>query len=267
MSVACPKFNVPSRTTITRDCLKHFLEEKLKLKVYFKNTSQRVCLCLTTDTWTSIQRINYMVLTAHYVNDKWNMQKKIISFVPITSHKGEDIDMSVENCLREWGIDKIFTITVDNASSNYVAISYLTIQLKVWGQSICDNKFLHVRCVAHILNLIVCDGLKDATPSISRVRSLVRWVRQSPSRIKKFEECVEIEKIEKNTSLILDVSTRWNSTYSMLNVAIDFKRAFNRLASKDPLFKLEMESGEWVAYHRKKLGCCESIGDILEVFL
>jgi hypothetical protein len=38
---------------------------------------------------------------------------------------GETIGLVSENCLLEWGIDKLLTVTVDNASSNNVTISYL----------------------------------------------------------------------------------------------------------------------------------------------
>ncbi|KAG8489788.1 hypothetical protein CXB51_017955 [Gossypium anomalum] len=34
------------------------------------------------------------------------------------SHKGESIGIVIEKCLLNWGIDKLFTVTVDNASSN-----------------------------------------------------------------------------------------------------------------------------------------------------
>jgi hypothetical protein len=38
---------------------------------------------------------------------------------------GETIGQVIENCLLEWGIDKLLNITLDNASSNNVTISYL----------------------------------------------------------------------------------------------------------------------------------------------
>lgn len=66
MKVAQPCFHIPSRTTVTRDCFDLFDEEKRKLMAAFKETQQRVSL--TTDTWTSIQRINYMVITAHWID-------------------------------------------------------------------------------------------------------------------------------------------------------------------------------------------------------
>ncbi|TYK08901.1 zinc finger BED domain-containing protein RICESLEEPER 2-like [Cucumis melo var. makuwa] len=61
--VACPKFDPPSRVTIAKDIYQLYLDEKKKLKSFLVCNSQMVCL--TTDTWTSLQNVNYMVLTAH----------------------------------------------------------------------------------------------------------------------------------------------------------------------------------------------------------
>ena len=127
MKVAQPCFHIPSRTTVTRDCFNLFDEEKHKLMVVFKGTKQRVSL--TTDTWTSIQRINYMVITAHWIDKNWTLHKRIINFCPITSHRGEDLGKSISKCLHEWGLHHIFTVTVDNAGSNSVAITELSKQL------------------------------------------------------------------------------------------------------------------------------------------
>ncbi|KAJ4845065.1 hypothetical protein Tsubulata_018280, partial [Turnera subulata] len=79
-----PLFVVPSRTTIARDCFKLYHEERDKVKAILKR--QRVCL--TTDTWTSIQNINYMCLTCHWVDDDWNLNKRILNFCQIPNHKG-----------------------------------------------------------------------------------------------------------------------------------------------------------------------------------
>ncbi|XP_075076959.1 zinc finger BED domain-containing protein DAYSLEEPER-like [Nicotiana tabacum] len=96
-----PLFHIPSRTTMTRDCFEIYHDEKLVLKSIFKESKQRICI--TTDTWTSIQRINYMCVTAHYIDKNWNLHKKILNFCPITSHKGQDLASGVAKCLLEWG--------------------------------------------------------------------------------------------------------------------------------------------------------------------
>ena len=110
-----------------------------------------------------------MCLTAHFIDDDWNVHKKILNFCPVDSHKGKDLGIAIEKCLLDWEIEKVFTVTVDNASSNDVAIRHLRNAINNWGHSVLDGEFLHMRCMAHILNLVVVDGLKHVNPSIIRV--------------------------------------------------------------------------------------------------
>lgn len=123
MSKACPRFDVPSRRTATRACVNVYEAEKEKLKEFFKTSCERVCL--TTDTWTANTQQNYMCDTVHFIDNNWNLHKKVIGFFLVKGHRGEDIGKSLEGCLAEWGIDEVFTITVDNASSNNGAIKYM----------------------------------------------------------------------------------------------------------------------------------------------
>ncbi|KZV45203.1 zinc finger BED domain-containing protein RICESLEEPER 2-like [Dorcoceras hygrometricum] len=134
-----------------------------------------------------------------------------------------------------------FTITIDNASSNDVAINRFRRKMANWDSTILKRDHIHMRCVAHIINLIVVDGLKDISESVTRVRDAVKYVKQSPARLNKFKECAMFEKIESKSSLCLDVSTRWNSTFLMLNVAQKFERAFERFDEEDPYFKLDLQ--------------------------
>ncbi|KAG8634406.1 hypothetical protein MANES_17G029905v8 [Manihot esculenta] len=207
-----PKFRIPSRWTISRDFYDLYLEERKKLKSYFQKCSQRICI--TTDTWTSLQRINYMCITAHYIDDNWILHKKILNFCPIGSHKGDDIGMAIESCLLNWGIKRVFTMTVNNASSNDVAVTYLK------------------------------KKINENIEAVKRVREAVRYVRQSPARLQKFKSCCEMEGIQSKCHLSLDVSTRWNSTYLMLRTAKKFENAFDRFATIDPCFKFDLVSGK-----------------------
>ena len=67
----------------------------------------------------------------------------------------------------------MFTITVDNASSNEVAIDYVKKKTKERDSSMLGGEFMHMRCCAHILNLIVQSGLKSIHESIAKVRNVV----------------------------------------------------------------------------------------------
>ncbi|KAL4279280.1 hypothetical protein GQ457_03G012660 [Hibiscus cannabinus] len=124
---------------------------------------------------------------------------------------------------------KLKDIFIDNASSNDVAIQYLRRRITHWGGSVLDGQFLHMRCAAHILNLVVKDGLKELDLSIARIRGAVRFVRSSPNRLQTFKACMEEENITSKSYVCLDIETRWNSTFLMLETALKFKKAFDNL--------------------------------------
>ena len=163
---------------------------------------------MTTDTWTSIQNLNYMVVTAYFIDGDWTYQKKILNFCPIANHKGDTIGRAVESCLLKWGINRLFTITAENTSSNDVAIDYVKKKTKERYSSILSGEFMHMRYCAHILNLIVQNGLKSIHESIAKVRNAVRYLRVSPARFEKFQECIENEKIKAKCLLSFDVPIR-----------------------------------------------------------
>jgi len=98
-----------------------------------------------------------------------------------------------------------------------------------------------MRYAAHILNLIVKDGLKDLNVSIVKICGAVKYVRSFPSRLQKFKECMEEEMIQSKSLVCLDVETRWNSTFLMLKTIVTFKKAFQNLHSKDITCIRELE--------------------------
>jgi hypothetical protein len=134
------------------------------------------------------------------------------------------------------GISSIFIVTVDNASANDTAIEYLKRRSRDKVGAILDNEFMHMRCCAHILNLIVTDGLKEVSDSIVKVRNAVKYVKSSPSRFDKFKACMETEKIQFKGLLCLDVPTRWNSTYKMLEAAEKCQNALHLMEEEDGYF-------------------------------
>ncbi|XP_031124184.1 zinc finger BED domain-containing protein RICESLEEPER 2-like [Ipomoea triloba] len=107
-------------------------------------------------------------------------------------------------------IDKVFTIIVDNASSNDVATTYLRKKLNNVNGTLLEEKFIHMRCVAHIVNFVVREWLKEVNESIACVRSAV------------------------------STYTRWNSTYLMLKASQKFEKAFERFEEIDHNYRHEV---------------------------
>uniref|UniRef100_A0A803MTI1 BED-type domain-containing protein n=1 Tax=Chenopodium quinoa TaxID=63459 RepID=A0A803MTI1_CHEQI len=73
-----PDFKPVTRNTIKYDVLKMYKREKEKLKAVLGSTCSRIAL--TSDCWTSLTTDGYISLTAHYVDNSWCLQKKILNF-------------------------------------------------------------------------------------------------------------------------------------------------------------------------------------------
>jgi hypothetical protein len=158
------------------------------------------------------------------------------------------------------------TITVDNASANDTSIGYLRRQLS--RTTVANGKYLHMRCAAHIVNLIVHDGLKEVDLSVKRVRAATKYIRNVGSRIAKFKEIVEEEKLTNKPFLKLDVPTRWNSTYLMLKIVIVYEKVFARLADKDMSYVLDLSESRDGVGHPDEFDWqnAKKMADLLEHF-
>ncbi|KAG6694115.1 hypothetical protein I3842_09G034200 [Carya illinoinensis] len=98
MFVVCPKWvEIPSRMTVANDCFNLFMREKNNLR----NALRGQRISLTMDTWTSVQNLNYMCLTAHFIDDDWKLHKKILSFSLVENHKGDTLGKGIEMCLHD----------------------------------------------------------------------------------------------------------------------------------------------------------------------
>ncbi|RYR09074.1 hypothetical protein Ahy_B05g077134 [Arachis hypogaea] len=158
-------FNTFLHITLARDILMLYETKKVQLQKYFSKYGGRVCI--TVDNWSSCQNMAYMCLTVHFIDVDWKLQKRILNFCQVTGHTGE---IMAQNKL-----NKILSLTVDNASSNDVGVMYLKKRLISWKSSVLNGEYLHMRCCAHILNLIVKDGLKDIDDSIAKIRDAVKY--------------------------------------------------------------------------------------------
>jgi len=66
-------------------------------------------------------------------------------------------------------------LTIDNASSNDICVEVLKSQLRLT----CEGDYFHVRCCAHILNLIIKDGLEEVDEAIFKVKEYVKYCKGS----------------------------------------------------------------------------------------
>lgn len=120
-----------------------------------------------------------------------------------------------------------------------------------------DGALFHVRCCAHILNLLVQDGLGKIKDIIYNVRESVKYINFNDSRLKAFCDIVE-QKHLKDRKLIIDCPTRWNSTFQMLSSALKFKIVFPAYKEREPHYGFAPSHEDW-----EKV---EKVCKLLEVF-
>lgn len=196
--------------------------------------------------------IEYMVITCHFVCD-WKLHKRVLSFVSIPpSHSGVAVCEVLNRCLTDWNVaHKFATVTVDNATYSDVAIRKLKDVLSYQKKLPFDGKLFHVCYCAHILNILVKCGLDEIEVIIHNVRETVKHISASKLRLKLFSEVVKSWQLS-GKKLVLDCPTRWNSTYDMLSLALEFKDVFKYYEEKDTSYKNCPMKDDWVKVEK---GC------------
>ncbi|KAL6634304.1 hypothetical protein ACP70R_026975 [Stipagrostis hirtigluma subsp. patula] len=227
------------------DCIRAFKEKRLILQEVLNSANCRISL--TTDTLTLNETTGYMCVTCHFIDNDWKVQKQIIKFFVVQIPcNGVDIFNAVLKCIQDWNIEeKIFGITLVNSAANYTMVDMLKCNLVQKKVLHAEGKFLHTRCAANVINLIVNDGLKLIDPIVGKIRESVKYIQSSQSGMRKFEEIIAQENISCEDWPSLDIPTSWNSTYWLLEKALEFRRVFNSLALQDANYTHAPSFEEW----------------------
>ncbi|XP_071939173.1 zinc finger BED domain-containing protein RICESLEEPER 1-like [Coffea arabica] len=205
-----------------------------------------------------------MAVTGHFVDSDWVLQKRVLNFCNVPPpHTGVIIADALSKCFLEWGIEnKVSTITVDNASYNDVCIRRVKEDFSLRKRLSIGGKIFHVRCCAHILNLLVQDGLNQIVDVIDVVREGIKYLKNSESHLNEFAKIKKQLQLP-SKKLILDCPTRWNSTYLMLASALEFRDVFPRHGDIDPGFMAESMAQKFDKYWGES-NVLMSLGAILD---
>ena len=101
-------------------------------------------------------------------------------------HSAEVICNELYDRLMDWNINrKLSTVIADNCAANDSIIALLLEKLYTNSMIMC-GKFFHMRCCAHILNLIVRDGLSVIQKGVKKIRDSVHYWTATRTRVEKF---------------------------------------------------------------------------------
>ena len=165
--------------------------------------------------WTStINREAFLGLTIHYVDSNWKLQNFLLNIIPFTvSHSGANIARKIMRSLEEFNIsNKIVALMTDNESAMIVCGREIALDM---DDEFSSMIFSHYRCAAHVLNLGVKEGLKLVNDSIKKARKLMNSIKNLTCLCDSLRLLCNLKEM-KYLKPIIDIETRWNSTYYML---------------------------------------------------
>ncbi|KAI2964925.1 hypothetical protein CBS147323_6033 [Aspergillus niger] len=256
------------------------LRRRLRDAVVEQHTSQlndlpegaKVSLAL--DCWTSPFQQAFMAITAYFIDSDWNYRELLLGFEPLHGpHSGSNLSDVLLDLLRDRHlVDRIFTVTTDNATNNDTLIRGLQDVLLATGAINSRDSIIRVPCMAHVIQLCLkqllghikaapkndevstlwsdsqSSFLKDSADcgdvahTLTKVRSLAVFVNASPQRRDAF---IALQPVHDQLFPLQDVQTRWNSTFLMLRRARKLRNCFDQYCTDHDYVQFKISDAEW----------------------
>ncbi|PLW42976.1 hypothetical protein PCASD_04726 [Puccinia coronata f. sp. avenae] len=208
MASAQSSLVIPGRKTLQNDCIGLYNSIK---EIKMAQLTHASYIALTTDLWTSTNLMDYMVV-----------------------------------------LSKLRFITLDNASSNNLAVTrlkqFVTDRTRNANPQLtpANSGYFHVRCLAHVINLVVKEGITKVNNAMHRLRESVLYIHGSAGRLEAFNHALVASSLNpKIRHPSKDVPTRWNASYLMIESSLPCNLAFQNLEMKDEKFQTCPSEADW----------------------
>jgi hypothetical protein len=239
--------------------------------------SARSKIHISCDLWTSSNSLAILGVVAHFVTEDGKLQRCVLALKDIIGkHTGENLAQAMVEVLEEWRFaSKLGYFVMDNAENNDTMMDSLKRELARHWHIKYDPKTHRLRCQGHIINLAVQSFLFVTNSEnieeegitlddielwrrkgpLGKLHNFVVFIQGSVQREQKFWE------LSRNRHLARDNSTRWNSWYTMLYVALKLRDSIEAYYDHYPDEAVDgdmLTQDEWAIL--------EVIKDFLEVF-
>lgn len=240
-----PMFEFLTTSVIESDCLTIYAKERQRVFEIIRNLHGRMSLAV--GFWSSPENVDYVSLTANYIDDHWKYQRRALNFLTLDSFQTEDAlsDLLIK-CLMDWDVDqKLFSLTLDDC----FRYDSLATRIRKWlaeNQPILKNcELFDTRCASHLVRSLLQDLMESIQNMTEKIRGSVRFVESSLTTEGKFNEFAQQAAINTKKKLFLDNQMSWNSTYLMLESVLEHKEAFILLQEHDPTYTTCLSDEEW----------------------
>lgn len=260
-----PLFEFLPNSNVEISCIEICRREKEKVNEMINKLCGRINLSI--EMWSSAENTSFLCLSAHYIDEKWTLQKKILNFLTLDSSYAEDLLPEVIiKCLDEWDIDcKLFTLTLDDCSVDDDITLRIKERVSEKRPFLSTRQILDVRSAAHLIISIVQDAMDALHELIQKIRESIRYVKSSQEVQEKFNEISQRAGINSPKVLFLDNPLQWNSTYIMLETALEYRGAFSLLQEHDLSYSSNLSDEEW-EWANSVAGYLKLLVEIMNIF-
>ena len=248
---------------------KYIIDAAKAMKIAMKEDLKGKLVYLKFDAATRIRQ-NYLGLNVRYMFNEQSITKTLAVVDTLCEHKGRFIKVMIQKVLDEYEIPlkNVIMCVTDNAKNMIGTVQQINRDIQAEGgsrdvdvdddeddedednedddvepsdldlEAACPPCCEHMRCAAHTLQLAVGDGLKHKSIKgiVAKLRNVAKEARNP-----------NIEKILKKTAkkvALIDMETRWGSTYLMIDRLVEMRPFLEDMADVGNC-NLKLTKAEW----------------------
>lgn len=240
-----PQVNMLNIDSVESECFSIYTREKQGISDLLHGSLGRVNL--TLDLWETHQSVGYVLLTGHFIDGDWKLQRRILNVVLVPFPDSESaFNQTVVACINDWGLDnKLFTLTLDQSFSTEAVRRNLRGLLPIKNPLTLGGQLLLGNCYARVISHLAVDALSSMVKTTKKVRDIVKYVKTVKSHEEKFIKLKQQLQNPSTKTLIIDDRTKWDTTYHMLVAASEVKEVLSCLDTSDPNYKETPTMEEW----------------------
>ncbi|XP_065673895.1 uncharacterized protein LOC136090846 [Hydra vulgaris] len=251
-----PKFKLPGSATLNKRINERFLRQSAQLKDLINHT-RKVTICL--DGWTKKGlTASFLGVSACFYDTTIDKIRHAFLNLMELQHPHTDNGSNMVKAIRL--LQEVHAAKKSDESESYEFESdeseHETDEEEIQSQSEQTDLFLpdhipyrRMPCMAHTLQLLIKPVYEHYSATILETRQVVSRIRKSSVAIEKL-----IDKCGK--SVITDCTSRWNSTYQMIDRLLKIKTSVNEVLTEIGIDTFK--ASEWVRL--------QNISSLLEPF-
>ncbi|XP_029964349.1 zinc finger BED domain-containing protein 4-like [Salarias fasciatus] len=243
-----PRYRLPGHTYCGETGLSE-LHRDVRSRVESLLMESSSSISLTTDIWSSdVSPMSLLSLTAQWIDPNFKLRAAVLHAQEFReSHSAAALVTKYENMLQTWQIprERVHVVLRDNAAN--------------MAKAMREGGLPTLPCMAHTLQLAIHDGLlaqRMITDILATGRRIIGHFKRSPQAYCAFHD-VQQQLGQNVKKFQQDVTTRWNSSFYMLQSLLEQKRALAAYGAEHEV-PASFSANQW--------GLIEHIITILEPF-